>query len=124
MCLNIYTSLKQKNMARALFGPSGVAGLVLYVTACAGIVSLVVLKVNIFNLITIPLLIVLPLLSIFLAGPLGKLVERKKDWKPEKWGAYIAENIFEMTGTQLMTNGIRLTLPEGEKAFIIMFSAK
>ncbi|MBR0348273.1 MAG: alpha-galactosidase [Clostridia bacterium] len=34
------------------------------------------------------------------------------------------ENIFEMTGTQLMTNGIRLTLPEGEKAFIIMFSAK
>lgn len=96
MCLNIYTSLKQKNMARALFGPSGVAGLVLYVTACAGIVSLVVLKVNIFNLITIPLLIVLPLLSIFLAGPLGKLVERKKDWKPEKWGAYIAENIFEM----------------------------
>ena len=34
------------------------------------------------------------------------------------------ENVFEMTGEELMNSGIKLTLPEGEKAFIIMFSAK
>lgn len=34
------------------------------------------------------------------------------------------EKVFEMTGNELMTNGIKLNLPEGEKAFIIMFSAK
>ncbi len=34
------------------------------------------------------------------------------------------ESVFEMTGKELMTQGIRLSLPEGEKAFIIMFSKK
>ncbi|MBR6531857.1 MAG: alpha-galactosidase [Clostridia bacterium] len=34
------------------------------------------------------------------------------------------EEVFEMTGNELMTEGIKLSLPEGEKAFIIMFSAK
>jgi hypothetical protein len=29
-----------------------------------------------------------------------------------------------MTGEELMKKGIKLTLPEGEKAFIIMFSIK
>lgn len=96
MCLNIYTSLKQKNMGKALFGSSGVAGLVLYGTVCTGIISLLVFGVNIFNFITIPLLIVLPLVSIFMAEPLGKLVEGKKDWKPEKWGDYCTQNGFEM----------------------------
>lgn len=34
------------------------------------------------------------------------------------------EAVSEMTGNELMSDGIRLTLPEGEKAFVIMFSAK
>ncbi|MBO5421763.1 MAG: alpha-galactosidase [Clostridia bacterium] len=34
------------------------------------------------------------------------------------------ENVSEITGDELMTKGITLNLPEGEKAFIIMFSAK
>ncbi len=32
--------------------------------------------------------------------------------------------VYEMTGSELMTNGITLTLPEGEKAFIIMFNSQ
>lgn len=96
MCMNIYTSIKQKDMGKALFGSSGVAGLVLYGTAIAGVVLLLVLKVNIFNIVTIPLLIVLPLILIFMAEPLGRLVEGKKDWKPEKWGEYCIQNGFEM----------------------------
>lgn len=34
------------------------------------------------------------------------------------------EKVLELTGENLMSDGIRLTLPEGEKAFIIMFSSK
>lgn len=96
MCLNIYSSIKQKNMASALFGSNGVAGLVLYSTICAGIILLFVLKINIFNFITIPLLIILPLVLIFLAEPLGKLVQGEQNWKPEKWGDYCMQNAFEM----------------------------
>lgn len=96
MCLNIYSSLKQKDMGSALFGSNGVAGLVLYGTACLGIVSLFMFDVNIFNFITIPLLIILPLVLIFLSEPLGKLVEGEKNWKPEKWGDYCTQNGFEM----------------------------
>ncbi len=34
------------------------------------------------------------------------------------------ENITERTGAELMSEGVKLILPEGEKAFIIMFDAK
>ncbi len=34
------------------------------------------------------------------------------------------ENVFEMTGGELMNSGVKLNLPEGEKAFIIMFNLK
>lgn len=34
------------------------------------------------------------------------------------------ETVYEMTGSELMTSGITLTLPEGEKAFIIMFNSQ
>lgn len=96
MCLNIYSSLKQGNLASALFGSNGVAGLVLYGFICAGIVCMVAFGVNLFNFLTIPLLIILPLVLVFLAEPLGKMAEGKKDWKPEKWGDYCVQNAFEM----------------------------
>jgi len=101
MCLNVYSSLKQKNMGSALFGSNGLAGLVMYGFACAGIVSLFAFGINLFNIITIPLLIILPLVLIFLAEPLGRLVEGKEDWKPEKWGDYCVQNAFEMFETVL-----------------------
>lgn len=34
------------------------------------------------------------------------------------------ENIYRMTGEKLMSDGIKLSLPEGKKAFVMMFSAK
>ncbi len=96
MCLNIYSSFKQGDLASAIFGSNGFAGLILYSTVCAGIVLIFAFGVNIFNLITVPLLILLPLVSIFLAEPLGKLAEGKKNWQPERWDEYISQSIFEM----------------------------
>ncbi|MEF2920208.1 MAG: V-type ATPase 116kDa subunit family protein [Acutalibacteraceae bacterium] len=96
MCLNIYSSFKQGDLASAIFGSNGFAGLILYSTACAGIVLLFMFGINIFNILTILFLIILPLVSIFLAEPLGKLAEGKKNWQPEQWGGYIAQSSFEM----------------------------
>lgn len=96
MFLNIYSSIKQKDMGSALFGRNGIAGVVLYTFVCVGIVSLVAFNINLFNFVTVPLLIVLPFVLIFLAEPLGRLVEGKKDWQPEKWSEYNVQNGFEM----------------------------
>lgn len=96
MCLNIYSSFKQKDMAKAIFGSNGIAGLVLYTTVCVGISSILLLDANIFNIVTILLLIIVPLVLIFLAEPLGKLAEGNKRWKPEKWGDYCVQSGFEM----------------------------
>ena len=83
-------------MSKALFGPNGIAGLVFYATLCIGIASIFVLNVNIFNIFTILFLIVVPIVLMFLAEPLGKLVMKDKYWKPESWGEYCLQNFFEM----------------------------
>ncbi len=96
MCMNIYSSLKQKNYGSAFFGSNGIAGVVLYSTVCGGVASILLLDINIFNVITIPLLIGVPLVLIFLAEPLGELVKGEENWKPESWGEYCTQNGFEM----------------------------
>ena len=96
MCMNIYSSLKQKNYGSAFFGSNGIAGIVLYATVCGGIAAMFLLDINIFNPITISLLIGVPLILIFLAEPLGELVKGDPDWKPESWGEYCTQSGFEM----------------------------
>ena len=41
-------------------------------------------------------LLVLPLLLMFLREPLGKLLARDPDWKPERMGEFIIQNFFEL----------------------------
>ena len=96
MCLNIYSSLKQKNYGSALFGSNGIAGLVLYGSVCAGIVCTVVFDIPFFNIFTVILLIILPSVLIFMAEPFGELVKGEEHWKPEKWGEYCTQSGFEM----------------------------
>lgn len=95
MCLNVYTSLKQKNYGKAFFSTSGVAGIVFYSSLVFGIVGQLLLKLKVFSLPYILCLIVLPFLLIFFCEPLTGLVNKEEDWKPESWGGYIVQNIFE-----------------------------
>ena len=95
MFLNVYTSLRQKNYGRALFGTSGVAGILFYGATVFGLVAEMFLGVHVLSLPYILGLIVLPFIVIFFAEPLGKLVSGDPDWQPESWGGYIVENIFE-----------------------------
>lgn len=95
MFLNVYTSLRQKNVGRALFGTSGVAGIVFYGSLVFGLTAEIFLGIHVMTLPYILGLIVLPFLLIFFAEPLGDLVNGEEHWQPESWGGYIVENLFE-----------------------------
>lgn len=95
MLLNVYTSIRQKNIGRALFSSSGLAGAVFYSAAVFAMLDLIFLKLNVVNLAYILGLIVFPFLLIFFSEPLSGLVNREPDWKPESWCGYIVEKLFE-----------------------------
>ncbi len=95
MFLNVYTASRQKNYGRALFGTSGLAGIIFYTSIVFGIIGQIFMGWNILTLPYIIFLIVLPFLFIFFEEPLSKLINGDRDWMPESWGGYIAENLFE-----------------------------
>ncbi len=94
MCLNIYTSIRQGNVGKAIFDTSGLCGIVFYGMLCAGLAGLIVFNTNLFSLPYI-LVIVIAFILMFLREPLSKLVNGDKDWAPESWGGFILENVFE-----------------------------
>ena len=95
MCLNVYTSIRQKDYGRALFSTSGVAGIIFYSAIVFGIAGQLLFGLPVFSAPYIIFLIVIPFILIFFAEPLGGLVNKEPDWKPESWKDYIVENIFE-----------------------------
>lgn len=95
MCLNVYTSFRQKNYGRALFSTSGIAGIVFYGSLVFGLVGQLFLGMNILSLPYIICLVVIPFALIFFGEPLSRLVNGESDWQPESWGGYIVENLFE-----------------------------
>lgn len=95
MLLNVYTSIRQKDYGRALFGTSGVAGILFYGSTVFGLAAEMFMGIHVMTLPYILGLIVVPFILVFFSKPLGDLVNGKKDWQPESWGGYIVENIFE-----------------------------
>lgn len=96
MLINIYSSLRRRNMESALFDANGVAGFVFYVALVAGLVCQMFLGIEIMTAPYIIGLIIVPLMLMYLREPLGKLVERKKKWQPDKWGEYLVQSFFEL----------------------------
>ncbi len=94
--LGIYSQLKQKNIGEAIFGTNGLCGLVFYTSLVAGIVCQMLLGIPIMTLPYILGLIVLPLLLLYLREIFIKLINKEKDWKPEKWGGFLVDNFFEL----------------------------
>ena len=93
MLLNIYTSLRQKNLGKALFDTSGVAGLLFYAMICAGFMGLMIFNVNLFSPLYVWTIVAM-FIIVFFREPLTKLVNLEKGEKI-KWGSFIMENIFE-----------------------------
>ena len=95
MLINIYSSFKQRNYEKAIFGANGICGFIFYVSLIAGILGMVTGH-SLFNLPYVLCLLILPLLCILMREPLGKLAAHDPDWKPESWGGYVVQNIFEL----------------------------
>ncbi len=94
MGLNIFTSIRQGNIGKALFDTSGICGLVFYGLICAGLVGMLVLGVNLFSIPYI-LAIAISFILIFMREPLMDLVNGEENWKPKCWGDFVLQNIFE-----------------------------
>lgn len=94
MCLNVYSSIKQKDIGKALFDSSGVAGIIFYSAIIFGVAGQL-MGMKVFTLPYILGLIIVPYLLIFFSEPLGNIVNGEKDWMPESWGGYIMEHLIE-----------------------------
>jgi len=101
MIMNIITGIRQKDIKKIFFEPNGVAGFVLYAGIAFGVVSMALLKKNVFTLPYILLVIALPIFLIFAANPLTKLIKGEKDWLPESIGMFVVEGFFELFETAL-----------------------
>ncbi len=108
MFLNVYSSIKQGNIGRALFSSNGIAGIIFYSALVFGMVAQLLLNWKVLNLPYIIGLIVIPFLLIFFEEPLGGLITRSPDWKPESWGSYILEHLIEsiMVLLEYVTNTV------------------
>jgi V/A-type H+-transporting ATPase subunit I len=93
MIVNVINAVKSHNKGEALFSHNGIAGIVFYV-------SVLLLAGNIFLGFGIPnavfiTLIVIAIIVMYMAEPLGKLINGKKNWFP-KSGMFFVENFFEL----------------------------
>ena len=96
MVINIINGIRQKDLKKIFFTNNSLAGLVFYLAVVIGAVVMLTTGKKVFSGIYIVCLIVIPILIMFCQEPLGKLVAKRKDWKPESIGGFIAENFFEM----------------------------
>ncbi len=95
MFMNVLVSIKRKQFGRAVFHHNGVMGILLY----AALVTLVVQLFTGTSIIPTPVLIsviVVSVVLLFFEGILVNLIDDREHWKPESWGDYILENLFEL----------------------------
>lgn len=96
MLINIYSCIKRGLYGNALFGPNGAAGLIFYASLVFGFGGEIVFHWKIVTAPYVICLILVPLAVMFFREPLGGLVERRDDWKPQNWGDFIMQNFFEV----------------------------
>lgn len=96
MILNIYSSIRRHKYGNAIFGQNGISGLILYTSSVVLLLDMMVFHFNFANPISIIFFIGIPLIFIMFSEILSALIDKKADWKPESWGDYLAQSIFEM----------------------------
>jgi V/A-type H+-transporting ATPase subunit I len=108
MVFNIVNGIRQKDRVKVIFGSNGLAGLVFYFAFMGLALPFIGFGEQILPQKLLAAILIVPAILIFFREPLSRLIERRKDWKPEKPGNLITENIFELIEVVLsyMTNTI------------------
>ena len=96
MVFNMALKFKTGNLAEAIFGVNGAAGIVMYSSLVIGLVGTMLFGLKIMNTAYILCLIVLPILLMFFKKPLGSLITGKKSAEKVSIGNYIIENFIEL----------------------------
>lgn len=94
MIFNMALNFRKKNLGEALFSQNGVCGFIFYVSIL-GMVITTMLGIDIVNIITISILVIIPILGVFLKEPLSRKLEHKKMF-PDGFGAFFMEGFFEL----------------------------
>lgn len=96
MVYNIINALRAGDLRQAVFSPNGICGAVLYTAVIAAVVCAFTGAADILKIWFIGPFILLPVALIWVGEPLAKLLEGRRDWKPESWGMFIVEGFFEI----------------------------
>lgn len=94
MLINTIMSLKNHQLADALFSQNGLAGLVFYTSLLYGVVMMLMNK-NVMNTLYILILIVLPLVLVFLKEPIENKMQHKRLF-PDGFGSFFTSSFFEL----------------------------
>ncbi len=96
MIINIANGIRQKDAEKVLFSFNGISGLVFYWGVIFAVLGMFGYGFSSISPLYVVLVIIVPLILIYLREPLGKIMEKKADWKPKNMGEYLMEGIFEM----------------------------
>ena len=93
--INIYACFKRRATGEAIFSQNGIVGLLFYCSAVNLAVNFMSKRAIIPTQITKWVLIVCAILLLF-KEILVALVEKRPDWKPESFGDFLMQNVFEL----------------------------
>ena len=108
MIVNGVNGFKQKDFSKLLFGPNGVAGLILFLAVMAFVLPTLGFAGEILPAGTVVFLAAAPFVLIFLREPLAHIIETRNIAKPHGVMDFILENVFELVEVLLsyITNTI------------------
>lgn len=97
MIMNIMTGFRQHNLHKALFSANGVCGMIVFIGALAGAVSMFTLETSFFSS-TIYLVVCfgVPLFCMFCGHTLAEILEGHEDFMPDSWFMFFIEGFFEI----------------------------
>ena len=96
MVYNILNALRVGDLRQAVFSPNGVCGAILYTAVIAAVVCAFTGVADLLKIWFVGPFILVPVALIWVGEPLSKLLQGRRDWKPESWGMFIVEGFFEI----------------------------
>lgn len=94
MLFNMINAKKQGNLAKLLFSPNGLCGFIFYSFTMYGIIQKTMYSKNVFNMFTIGIFIVIPLILVYIREILERIIEKEKPF-PEDKILFLLEMFFE-----------------------------
>lgn len=107
MTMNIITNFRKRNIGEALFSENGIAGVIFYIFLIGGVALTFIFNIPIYNIYTILLLGVIPLLLITFNKPLSLRLMRKRMF-PDGFSGFMIDGVVGLV--EILLNYVTNTL--------------